>query len=302
MRLIPSLLVAALFLSLTACSPFSDPYVEELRDGGTTPAAAEELIGSIEGVSAVDYQTIEWYSPGEGGLFSSSGMSVLLNVTIDPQYSIADPAGWLEFLAATAWSVNDHYPVGDVVIALTGGADRVFDWTSVARDVFDDDELRLISILGYEVGSEVAETAVPIAVGTATYGRVFGRWPSEPVPLPAGLLANVPPTITIVPAINELNTYLQEDPAEREPECIWVSFRRGEGGMGAYLGDVSVTVLDADQVEVESEVVSDNSIYADFCYPIGQRPEDPSVRVVTEPAEGFSDVDLPLVPRVLPED
>ena len=294
-----SIAAAAIVLAtLTACNPFTDPYTDEQRDGGVTPEAAEALINSLEGVTDADYETVSWYSPGEGGLFSSEGMDVVLSVTVDPEYSVADPEGWLRFLAATAWSVNDRFPKGDVIIALTGGQDRVFDWQTIARDVFDDDSLNTDRVR-LDLRDSIPEDAVVITVFVGSYGDLFGRWPTEPVQPDDGLIAHEPPTISVVPAISDayMNEHTIQDDDELYPDCFWVEFTRGVGGAGTFTGAVDITVLDSDGEFSKSTRLEGDASSERLCYTTGNRPPDASIILVTSPADGFTDVTETLHPE-----
>ena len=289
MRSFPlAVLAAVLLVSLTACNPFTDPYHEEIREGGVTARSAEQLVASIEGVTAVRFESVEWYSPGEGGMFSSAGVSPVLSVTIDPQWSIADPQGLLEFLAATAWSVNDRFPKGQVVLALTGGVDQVFDWQAVVREVFGNDSV-VIGSLQSDVEAAIPESAQPMAINTDAYGERFGRWPSEPVAVPDGLLVNEPPTITIVPAISDPGMH-EFELALSDPDCLWVEFTRGRGGLGQYSGEVQAQIVDGSGTDVATIVVDPFDEHDRVCFPEGERPANTRVTLTTTPAEGFTDV------------
>lgn len=275
-------------LALTACG---STYTDVQRDGGVTPAQAEQVLMSIEGVSAAHYSTFEWYSDGEGGAFSSEGMDVILTIEVDAEHSIADPTEFLTFLAETVWSVNDHYPAGAVIIALTGGVSARFDWVPVAAEVFDNPD---ISYLGYIEHSGVREAVgagVPIALSSSQYGARFGQWPSEPVPIPVGLLRDEPVAVQSVAAIGDVKMYEYSSTFV----CQRVLFTRNLGDPGLYPGVVTVeyfggggasigtvsVAFDALDYEPESDV-------ADWCN------DDRPVRatLTTESVDGFDDVTI----------
>ena len=80
--------------------------------GELAEAAALE---AVPGIEHADAYTAPWYNPGEGGLFSSTGVDLVLWVTIDPEMHVADSAGFLRATAEAAWSINDGYsPQGRV--------------------------------------------------------------------------------------------------------------------------------------------------------------------------------------------
>jgi hypothetical protein len=288
MRRIVRLSALLLIAALAGCT---SPYHEEKRDGGVTPTVAEGLLLGIEGVSAANYETVSWYSPGEGGAFSASGMAIVFSVTVDPEHSVADPEGWLRFLAATAWSVNDHLPRGDVVIALTGGKDVFFDWTAVASEVLDVDERSIdATFLQHEVEDAISVGAVPIVVDASAYGAVFGRWPSEPVSVPAGLLANEPPAKTTRQPITDLVlTEWSSDGDPPLPDCLGLTYMRQESGLGRYDGEVVVTVHSEDGTPGKVDTGDGDARRADFCYAEGRRPANAYVTVEAQPAGGFEE-------------
>jgi len=277
-RLALPVLAASVVLLLTACNPFTNPYEDHQRDGGITPDQAEEALLSIEGVSDADYGTYEWYNPGEGGMFSSSGMDVVLNITIDPEYSIADHEAFLEYAAATAWSVNDHYPKGSVVIQLVGGEDLNYDWEPVAADVFPGVRgFTDAASMGWD--EEDAEWYIGgrvLSVSAATYGERFGEWPGDEVDAPSGLLANVPVTAIVLPAITDLRLIVDAE------SCYFLSYERS-GETASYSGDVTVTLRDSAGAELQTEVVTDQGIFARFCFDEGDLPEGATADVSTGP-------------------
>ena len=266
-------------LTLTACSnPFTDPYTDEQRDGGITPETAESALLSIDGISAAEYGTYEWYSPGEGGMFSSSGMDVVLTVTIDPDHSVADHEAFLEYLAATAWSVNDHYPKGAVVIQLLGGEDVNYDWLSVAQDVFPGiTGFTSPSSGGYDESDAdwYRSGARTIVVSADRYGERFGRWPIDEVDTPSGLLANEPFEQILVPAITDLVLTIDE---VGEQPCYHLSFQRS-GQSVMYSGEVTATLISASGDELQTDTSSNFGNYVFLCFDEDDFPEGASVDV-----------------------
>jgi hypothetical protein len=277
-RLLTAVAASTLLVALTGCGYFTDPYTDYERSGGVSPEQAEETILEIEGMTDATYGTYEWYSPGEGGLFSSSGMDVVLTVTIDPEYSVDDHDALLEFLAATAWSVNDHYPKGTVTIQLIGGEDLDYDWLPAARKQFDG----LTSF--WEAGSqspygpaEWDEGGRALSISTDTYGERFGRWPSAEVDAPPHLLAHTPVTPIVLPAITDLALTVE---VGDENTCYRLTFvRNGPGAV--YYGEVTTSLLSANGDELQTEVLDEDREYQWYCFEKDEFPEDASVLVST---------------------
>ena len=280
--LVTAVAASVLLVSLTACNPFTDPYEDHQRDGGISPSQAEETLLGIEGVINADYGTYEWYSPGEGGLFSSSGMDVVLTVTIDPEYSVDDHEVFLEYLAATAWSVNDHYPKGSVVIQLIGGEDVNYDWQSVAQEVFPGLEgFGHAGSEGYD--PEDVEWFVggrALTIYAEAYGDRFGRWPTDEVEPPDGLLKHEPVTAILYPAITDLTVTISDG----ERPCYSVRFVRS-GQSAQFYGPVTATLVSEDGVELDSDTTS-NANYIVFCFDEDDLPDGASVDVSTGEYDG----------------
>lgn len=273
------LLVVALvaILTLGGCNVLRTTYTDHERDGGITPAQAEEQLLAIEGVTSADYRTEEYYSPGEGGLFSSEGMDIYLEVTIDPEYSIADPEEFYGFLAPLAWSVNDHYPQGSVTVSIEGGIDRGYEWGPAVVDVLGLDE----DAHYYPIRSD------DISWHTRAFGEAFGRWPGERVETPTGLLLDKPPIVETAPAIADARIVLESGP-DGTP-CYVVSFERLDGDYGSYDGGVDVRLLDDTGVEVDAIVASPDLDRVEFCYSEAESPSDPSATLTAEPTLGFEE-------------
>ncbi len=277
--ILTAIAASVLLVTLTGCNPFTDPYEDQQRDGGITPAAAESALLDVDGISAAEYGTYEWYNPGEGGMFSSSGMDVVLTVTIDPDYSVDDHEAFLEYLAATAWSVNDHYPKGAVVIQLLGGEDVNYDWLTVAQQVFTGLKgFTNASSAGYdEEDADWHRGGRVLAISADAYGARFGRWPSGEVEAPAGLLENEPFAQILVPAITDLRLTIDE---VGEKPCYHLSFARS-GQSVVYSGEVSATLLSASGDELQTETSSDFGNYVFICFDEDDFPEGASVDVST---------------------
>jgi hypothetical protein len=287
-RVIVAALLIAVTASLTGCEGILySTYHDQEREGGVTPTAAETTIESVDGITNADYSTFLWASDGEGGLFASEGMNVILNVTVDPEWSIADPELFLGFLAQTAWSVNENYPDGEVIIALNGGISQLFDWDPVGAEVFDNPSLFGTSgYVMYDGVEDAVGTGMPIAVYASQYGETFGRWPGQAVDAPAGMLVNEPPVVDTVPAI--ANPILYE--IAMGGECYRVLFDRGVGDAGTFPGDVTVDLLTTEAALIETVVAPEGENNADFCFDPGTRPQTVGAILTTEDVAGFEPV------------
>lgn len=261
----------------------SDPYTDYERSGGVSPQDAEAAILEIEGVSAAEYGTYEWYSPGEGGLGSSSGMDVALTVTIDPGYSIDDHDALLEYLAATAWSVNDHYPKGTVTVQIVGGEDLNYDWLSVAQQQFDGLDYFWSVRSAYPDLPEWDRGGVYISVGAELYGKRFGEWPGDEVDAPSGMLANTPFVPIVLPAITDLELVVTD---VGEQHCYRLNFVRN-GHSTIYAGEVTTTLISAEGEELETKVGQSNQPWEHFCFEPSEFPEGASVLVSTGEFDGY---------------
>ncbi len=100
---------------------------------------------------------------------------------------------------------------------------------------------------------------------------------------------NEPPTITIVPAIGDPSMHEFELDLS-EPDCLWVEFVRGRGGLGLYQGEVQATIVADDGAEVASITIDAFDEHDRVCFPEGERPDNTRVTLTTTPAEGFTDV------------
>ncbi len=267
-------------LALGGCNVLQTTYTDHERDGGITPIEAEEQLLAIEGITAADYRTEEYYNPGEGGLFSSEGMDVYLELTIDPGYSIDDPEEFYGFVAPLAWSVNDHYPQGEVIVSIDGGIDRGYDWGPA-----------MVAVLGlnedahyYPVRSD------EISWNTRDFGSAFGRWPGEAVETPDGLLRDEPPVVEEIPAIAEPQIVLEGGP--EATSCYVISFEREDGAYGYYEGSVDVALLDDTGVELQSAPTSSNLDAVEFCFPDDALPVGVSATLTAEPTLGFAETRL----------
>jgi hypothetical protein len=282
-RSFPIVVALVVATTLTACS---SPYHEQFRDGGIEPSVAEAQLLAVPEITTAHFQTVEWYSPGEGGLADGSGMNIFLSVTVDPQYSIADDSQFVEFLAATAWSVNDHYPKGQVVLAVTGGRDPSHDWEPAVLDVFGDDAHLWNGVLYLDEEEFFDEGASLISLSVGEYADEFGRWPSEPVESPSDLFVIVPP---VVPAITDATW--TEFLNEAGEECVRVDFVRG----ATFVGPVTVTILDANGAELRTQDTNTSELTS--CFFAGKRPVGGSAFVTAQVEPGYSAVELTVTPE-----
>lgn len=268
--------VVALMAVLAGCS---SGYTDQEREGGISPSAAEQQLLAIKGVTAADYRTAPYENPGEGGLGASRGMNVFLDLTIDPGYSIADPADFYDFLARLVWSVNDHYPKGSVVLSIDGGIDPEYDWSPTVRQVLglDDHDYPWRAF------------AEEISATSNRFGDALGRWPSEPVDTPGGLLLHEAPVVSEYPAIDGAQVVLTggADPGQ---SCYRVDFRRLEGARERYDGSVTVALLSPDGVELGSAAsgAGADATRVLFCFPNDALPLGPHATLTAEPTTGFA--------------
>ncbi len=278
------MLTAAL---LTGCS---STYTDHQRDGGISPDTAEQTLEAIDGVSRATYATEEWYSPGEGGLFSSEGMDVYLEVVIDDDHSIADPTAFLDYLARTAWSVNDHYPKGTVTLVITGGIAHYFDWLPVVNEVFDTSLTRVSDFSFSGNYREWGEREVPIAISASTYGEAYGQWPSAEVDVPRGLLLDGAPEYPVVPAISDLSfaTYAKE---YEEQDCYTLSFTRTPGYEGEYSSVVQTELRARGGAVLQQAELAEGDSTQFYCFDEGERPSGVSLHILAEGSEWYSEVD-----------
>ncbi|WP_147441631.1 hypothetical protein [Mycetocola lacteus] len=96
------ILVAA--LSLTGCVPTSNPYPEIPRfakSGGQTQAELNAKLATIPGLK------FQKSSGGKPNVKGNTGFT--FHFELDSGYRIADPAGLVDYLSRSAWSVRDGY-------------------------------------------------------------------------------------------------------------------------------------------------------------------------------------------------
>lgn len=122
-----AIVVAAALLSLSACAgPEAPDAPTTSPPGGQTRA---ELIDTLDGIAGLSFSGVEGSEPNIKG---NTGFA--FQVRLEPDYRLADPAGLVEFLAESAWSVNDDpMPNTTVEINYTGASDDQIDLAAVAR-------------------------------------------------------------------------------------------------------------------------------------------------------------------------
>jgi hypothetical protein len=120
-------------LTLSSCS--SDLYVNHKATGGITVAQAEAKLRSLPHITSAAYNMESWDDNGEGGLGATSGMNIIVNITVDPAYHISDPTAFLSFVSKTIWAANDKYPKGSVLLEVNGGLSPNYDWSDAYKTV-----------------------------------------------------------------------------------------------------------------------------------------------------------------------
>lgn len=293
-----SVAAAVLAAALTACGYRNTP-----SSGGQSSQAVAAALEAVPGIDNVNAYTVPWYYSGEGSGISSTGIDLLVWLTIDPQMHIVDGAQFLREVGRAAWSINDgHSPQGDVVLIVRRGLDVFHDWEADAAVVFGDDA-RLTSdpsvFRDYEWGNkpELRDDDKVLALSTAAYERTFGAWPAAPAPLSPGLLAAGAPALEEPFAVANVgfSTFRSGDVA-----CVNVGFTRNLDRDGApYAGDVTVTLL-LEGAEYGTAVAAGSADDADggewkveFCDADAptNRLGDLTAHVVAPAAPGFRGVD-----------
>jgi len=284
-------------LLLTACS---DPYKPESNHGrGQDYQVAEAQVEAIEGVSDASFTVSEWYSPGEGGMFSSSGLDFYLKVTIEDGYRVKDHVKLLRFLSETIWSVNNNSPKGKINIEVIGGIDQNFHWETAIDEAYPD-------------GASATVIGDRFYMNSVTYTKIYGDWPINPTQSDtSGMIERGETGVLKDDAIYETHfTHFDND----EGEFTQVRFYRKILDDGTiYTGDLTVRIYsDANKLECE-----ETFIYEEFL-PDGVTPRGDKTKVelkciiaasdftreglhavVTfEPQEGFITDEVPLKPSL----
>jgi hypothetical protein len=276
-------------LALSGCI-LTDPYVNKHSDGGQPSVDVVAELEAMPGVSNAGFRLDPWDQPGEGGLFSSSGMNFLFVVDIDPEYRIADPSAFLDQTMRAVWSINDGYsPKGGVQLHLRGGTDVDHDWES---DVLD-----LYGFGRPVVVREGRESGILLVLRDDLLIEQFGDWPAEPSGFESGLVVQGAPIAEHPAAISDLY-YSGVTSAQ---DCWSFSFKLGVSETGAlYPGDVTVTLLVGDEEEATQVAAADDrdpeDLYdgVEFCYD-DRKPgnfDNVGFRVSTEAVEGFRPIEI----------
>lgn len=178
--------IAALsgLLSLAACAGPETPTAPPSSPlGGQTRA---ELISTLDSVEGLGFSDVEGSEPNVKG---NTGFN--FQVSLDPGYELADPAGLVEFLAESAWSVNDDpMPNTTIEINYTGASGDKVDLTEVARAE------GWLSPSGGGVGvapngfSRVVIPVADYAVDQEVPGNIdrLGAWPGDVPETPSDLV------------------------------------------------------------------------------------------------------------------
>gem|GEM_PF-6680597 len=223
-------------------------------------------------MSSAAFFTQSWHTPGEGGLFSASGMNVVLELTIDSDVHIDDPAAFVKYTSAILWSINDKYPKGDAKIVLDGGVSQNFDWTPFAAEALSLDPEKVGNYSEYAADKPIDYTGrSAIVVPVTALSSAFGRWPGTAPAEPPTLFAAGPPAVITPPSITHIQAQtsggkdVSPGRAESSKRCWTVTFdRTTTTGAGTYAGAVTV-VLTAEGTEIDQRDVVGGS-RASFCY------------------------------------
>ena len=299
-RLISAVGAGLLVVVLAGCGILSSHYENRRSDGGETSGRVIAKLEQLPGVVHASFELRPWENPGEGGLFSSSGMDFLLEIVFDDAHRIADPAAFLDTALRLAWSVNDGYsPKGSVGLLLEGGLDRDFDWDRVLRDDFgtqfagrDPYRLNVHSDDEIELGERVF-----VGMVDDDFQQRYGSWPLDPVDVPDGLTARGAP-----PALDPLAiTGLRPSWYTSGEECWTFDFDRGfsEEDGSIYPGVVEVTLLVDGREEATQTTagrrIDDGIEYDGVAFCAEKRPgteDSVSFSVVAPAAPGFVGVEV----------
>jgi len=251
----------------------------------------------VPGIDGADAYSVPWYNPGEGGLFSSRGLDLMLWVSISPEVHIADGEQFLRAMAAAAWSINDGYsPDGSVVLIVRRGLDRHVDWMPAARAVFGDE----VSVSD-DVRASLSDTEVPLtdedvvlSIRDDLYREVFGEWPAAPGEVPDALFAEGPPATVLPPAVSDFRTAIISGGGT----CLVLSFTRGvDARQEPYRADVAVTLMHGGTPEStvlalgSADDAAGGDTAARFCGDDTLADDDVTFHVVAPAAPGFLAVD-----------
>ncbi|WP_146077898.1 hypothetical protein [Pseudoclavibacter sp. AY1F1] len=121
-------LALSALLSLVGCAGPEAPGAREMSPTATGGQTRAELISTLDGMAGLSFSGVGGSEPNVKG---NTGFT--FQVRLDPEYVLVDPAGLVEFLAESAWSVNDDpMPNTSVEINYTGAPGDQLDLAAVA--------------------------------------------------------------------------------------------------------------------------------------------------------------------------
>lgn len=275
-------------LALSGCK-LTDPYVNQRSDGGQPSANVVAGLETMPGVNNAWFRLESWSSPGEGGLFSASGMHFVIGVDIERGYRIADPSVFLEQVMSAAWSVNDGYsPKGVVRLTIAGGVDIDYDWESAIAEIY--------GVTNPRVDREGRQSGILLSLSDDVLRQNLGNWPSAPIELGAGLVEEGEPVEIYPAAVLDFGYY----GVTSVQDCWGFSFTLGVSDGVIYPGDVTVSLLVGDKVQ-DTQVSrganrdpESTRAGLQFCYD-GRKPgnfNNVGFRISSEPVEGFRTVEV----------
>jgi hypothetical protein len=232
-------------LTLSSCS--SDLYVNHKATGGITVAQAEAKLRSLPHITSAAYNMESWDDNGEGGLGATSGMNIIVNITVDPAYHISDPTAFLSFVSKTIWAANDKYPKGSVLLEVNGGLSPNYDWSDAYKTVlgikYDRFDSQNEDALWEGKFPSIPTASTAFVLDDSVFSKAFGKWPyKSEITVPEGIIVPGAPVEIVLPAL--LSPKVQKD-STSNPECYIVTITRNFSGTGNnevyYGGAVTVT-------------------------------------------------------------
>lgn len=240
-RLGAGIIATAVIAALAGCGSLSGSYSNLERDGGVEAATTTSTIQSTPGVLDARFSAVPWNNPGEGGLFSSEGMDVLLEIDFEPNTSLADPAAALDALVEQAWATNADYPKGAVVIVFDGGVSANFDWEEVVEDQWGPDASLDRETRRHLEDAELDLTGRSVAsVWADVVGKRLGSWPGEP---PADFtleMAEGAAAPVLVPALQGVSLRIG---STQPVDCWLIHVDRNWDAAGEYTGRVGIELF-----------------------------------------------------------
>jgi hypothetical protein len=278
--------LAAVVLLLTAgCSTYSP----RTGTGGQSNAAAQAQLAAIPGIASATLQAVPWYNVGEGGLFSSAGMNIVVHLTVQEGYSIPRPARLMAFVLATAWSAQDTVPKGSIVVTVAGGVRPSFDWLQTGRSI----KLEAYDLTGDDLSGGFDVSGADVAK------RFGGVWPHKPVATPAGLISAKPLSASALKADAVTSPTVSRGTitAETSETCISARLTRNSTNGVAFAGSVTAEWMSEGKVVKRTVADAPDGRPAvdigELCWPAKERGHDKgySVRVTaTDPSGVFRSV------------